>query len=77
MFGTIALIQSKTFWGALVALIAAILQGVGLPDIAKTLLDPSFLSALLNLVTAIGAMVAILGRVVATAQIGSILPKKS
>ncbi len=66
---TKALIQSKTFWGAVVALIGAALT------LGRYTLSPADAAAAVDLLSviagAVGALIAIYGRVVATKKIGA------
>ena len=68
-----SLLESKTFWGAAVAL-----AGSALSARHFTLSPADAAAAIDNLTTivgAVGSLLAIIGRVVATKQIGSALPK--
>ena len=72
---SIALVQSKTFWSALLALVAIIAQTLGLADIQAFASDSGTVSAILNIVSMLGVIAAISGRVVANAKVTSVLPK--
>lgn len=77
MQNTIALVQSKTFWGALLALVAVVAQAFGLANIQAFASDPGTVTAILNVAAFAGAAFAIFGRAVATAKVTSVLPKSS
>ena len=72
----IALVQSKTFWGALFALIAIVAQQFGWTSILAWAADPRTIDWLLNWVAAAGSVWAIFGRFVASRPVTSILPSK-
>ena len=66
---TKALIQSKTFWGAVVALVGAALR------LGHYTLSPADAAAAVDLLSgiagAVGSLIAIYGRIVATKKIGA------
>ncbi len=73
----IALVQSKTFWGAALSVVAAVAGLAGLPGVAHTASDQATLTGILDFVSAAGGVIAIGGRFVAAAKIVSILPAKT
>ena len=77
MNNAISLIQSKTFWGAFLALLASVAQAFGLSGLQAFAADPAAVTGILNFVSIAGTMFAIFGRVTATAKVVSVLPGKS
>lgn len=71
----IALVQSKTFWAALLSLLAVIFTTFGLSQYAKVVMDPTTLTYIMNAVAILGAVGAIAGRTVARSPVTSLLPK--
>ena len=76
MNDTKSLVESKTFWGALLALIAVVATGFGQSTLAAWAGDPATVNTILSGIGTIGAVLAIVGRMTATKQITSVLPQK-
>lgn len=72
----VALIQSKTFWGALLALVAVVAQQFGIASALAWASDPNTVTSILNWVSIAGTAFAIFGRVTAIGKIVSIFPAK-
>lgn len=80
----IALVQSKTFWGALLAMVAIVANAMGWQSIAAWAVDPSsqphimeFVTDMLNVIAVAGTLLAMIGRFVASSKVTSLLPKGS
>lgn len=71
-----ALVESRAFWSALVALLAAIAQAFHLQDLLSIVSNPHLIDAILSVVTVGGSVGAIIFRTVARKKIVSVLPKK-
>ncbi len=74
---TIALVQSKTFWAALLALLAQVATVFGWQHLLTFANDPASQTAILNIVSIAATTMAIVFRFVASAQVTSILPKSA
>ena len=68
----IALTQSRTFWAALLSLVAITAQQFGLSGLFKWAADPSTVDTVLAVIGAFGAVGAIVFRAAATQQVTSI-----
>ena len=60
--------ESRTIWGALIAVLASLLGGVGIEFEQEA--QSEFADAIIQLVSAFGAMLAVYGRLNATRVIG-------
>lgn len=76
MDATKSLVESRAFWGAVLALIAIVAKAFNVPQLAAWAIDPNTLDAMLTTVGALGTGLAIFGRMIATRQITSVLPQK-
>jgi len=70
----IALVESKTFWSALLALISVGAAQFNLPQVTAWAVDPNTLTSILNLVAMAASVSAIIFRSTAKAPITSIVP---
>jgi uncharacterized membrane protein len=77
MQAEIGLVQSKTFWSALLALIAIVAQAFGWQSIVVFASDPATANTILSAVAVAGTLFAMIFRGVANAKVTSILPPKS
>ena len=68
----IALTQSRTFWAALLSLVAITAQQFGLSGLFKWAADPGAIDTVLAVISAVGSVGAVVFRVTATQQITSI-----
>ena len=74
MQAEIGLVQSKTFWSALLALIAIVAQAFGWQSVVVFVSDPATANTILSVVAMAGTLLAIVFRGVATSKVTSILP---
>ena len=74
MLDTKSLIESKSFWSALLALVAIVASAFHVSALAAWAADPATLDGVINCVALIGTMGAIVFRATATSQITSVLP---
>lgn len=72
-----ALLQSRTFWAALLALVAVIAQATHNPLVYAWASDPQTPTLILNAVVAVSSVLAMLFRYLASQKIGSIQPSAS
>ena len=70
----IALVQSKTFWAALLSLVSIVAQQFGASALLQWAADPSTVNNILTLVGVLGALGAMVGRMMATKPVTSVLP---
>ena len=74
MNNTISLVESRTFWASLLALVAVIAGAFNQAGLMTWASDPATLNAITSGVAMIGAVGAIYFRKAATAQVTSVLP---
>jgi hypothetical protein len=69
-----SLVASRTFWSALLALVAIVTKAFGLSQYAAWAADPATIDTIMTVVGAAGALGAIVFRSAATKQIATVLP---
>ena len=74
MNDTIALVESRTFWSALLALVATVAGAFNQAGLMQWAGDPATLNTITQVVTMVGAVGAIYFRKQATAQVAGVLP---
>ena len=71
-----ALLQSRTFWSAVLVIVAALAQQLHWSWLYALAQDPATIDAILRLIAAAGALGAIVFRALATARITTVALKK-
>ena len=71
-----ALLQSRTFWSALLALVAIVAQQFHWSAIYALASDPATINSILGFAGAAGAIGAIVFRVLATSRVTTVVTKK-
>ena len=69
----IALIQSRTFWAALLSLVAIVAQQFGLSGTLKWAANPATIDTILAIISAVGMVAAIGFRIVAKEPIVAVI----
>jgi uncharacterized membrane protein len=74
--GGIALIQSRTFWAALIGLIATIVQALGLSSDVPWLSDPATIDKIMQVVSMLSMLATMYFRSAATQQVTGVVKAK-
>jgi uncharacterized membrane protein len=73
--GEKALLQSRTFWAAVLSVVAVVAQQFHWAPLYAWAIDPASVTAALNAVAVIGGLAAIVFRALASRKVTSALPK--